>query len=213
MKDYQSKFIEFCIESKVIQFGEFKLKSGRISPYFFNSGLFNNGEMLQKLGEFYSLALIDSNLEYDVLFGPAYKGIPLVSTLAVNLMINHKINAKYCFNRKEVKDHGEGGFVVGSKLEGKVVVVDDVITAGTAIREVAKIIHENGAKLHAVLIALDRQEQAPNSKVLAIKELEMEFGIKVVSIIKFHHLVEYLQVNDINSELLQNVLKYQTLGL
>ena len=151
MKDYQKEFIEFALEKQVLKFGEFTLKSGRTSPYFFNAGLFNTGRDLARLGRFYAAALEDAGIEYDVLFGPAYKGIPIATTTAVALADHHDKDVPYCFNRKEKKAHGEGGTLVGSELKGKIMLVDDVITAGTAIRESMEIIADNGADLSGVL--------------------------------------------------------------
>ncbi|MCL4155356.1 UNVERIFIED_CONTAM: hypothetical protein GTU68_057224, partial [Idotea baltica] len=159
MKAYQREFIEFALEKEVLKFGEFTLKSGRISPYFFNAGLFNTGRDLARLGRFYAAALVESGIDYDVLFGPAYKGIPIATTTAVALADHHDTDKPYCFNRKEAKNHGEGGNLVGSALEGRIMLVDDVITAGTAIRESMEIIQANGADLAGVLVAIDRQEK------------------------------------------------------
>lgn len=181
MKAYQKEFIEFAIERGVLKFGEFTLKSGRTSPYFFNAGLFNKGSDLARLGRFYAEALVDSGIDFDVLFGPAYKGIPIATATAVALYDQHNQDTPYCFNRKEKKDHGEGGNLVGSALEGKVMLVDDVITAGTAIREAMDIVQANGAELSGVLIALDRQEKG-KGELSAIQEVERDFGAKVVSI-------------------------------
>ena len=176
-------------------FGSFKLKSGRVSPYFFNAGLFQTGESLANLGKYYASALQDSALSYDVLFGPAYKGIPLVASLVISLSLLHNKNVPYSFNRKEVKDHGEGGNIVAAPLKGKVVVIDDVISAGTAIRESVEIIKDNGATLCGVLIALDRQEKGSDetSRVSAIGQCEKEFGVPVIAIVKIEHVVEYLR--------------------
>jgi orotate phosphoribosyltransferase len=159
MKAYQREFIEFALNKQVLKFGEFTLKSGRISPYFFNAGLFNTGRDLALLGRFYAEALIDSGIDFDLVFGPAYKGIPIATTTVVALAEQHERDVPYCFNRKEAKDHGEGGTLVGSPLQGKVMLVDDVITAGTAIRESMEIINANNASLAGVLISLDRQER------------------------------------------------------
>jgi len=155
MKAFQQEFIEFAISRQVLKFGSFTLKSGRTSPYFFNAGLFNTGGDLAKLGRFYAAALQDSGIEFDVLFGPAYKGIPIATTTAVALAEHHQRDVPYCFNRKEAKTHGEGGSLVGSALKGNIMLVDDVITAGTAIRESMQIIQAQGATLAGVLIALD----------------------------------------------------------
>ncbi|MCE9680324.1 orotate phosphoribosyltransferase [Shewanella sp. AS1] len=191
MKAYQREFIEFALERQVLRFGEFTLKSGRTSPYFFNAGLFNTGRDLARLGRFYAAALVDSGIEYDLLFGPAYKGIPIATTTAVALCDHHDIDLPYCFNRKEKKDHGEGGSLVGSELKGRVMLVDDVITAGTAIRESMEIIQAHNAELAGVLIALDRQEKG-KGELSAIQEVERDFGCAIVSIIKLEDLISYL---------------------
>lgn len=191
MKAYQREFIEFALERQVLRFGEFTLKSGRTSPYFFNAGLFNTGRDLARLGRFYAAALVDSAIDYDLLFGPAYKGIPIATTTAVALCEHHDVDIPYCFNRKEKKDHGEGGTLVGSELTGKVMLVDDVITAGTAIRESMEIIEAHNAQLAGVLIALDRQEKG-KGELSAIQEVERDFGCQIVSIIKLADLINYL---------------------
>ncbi|MGB5397139.1 MAG: orotate phosphoribosyltransferase [Gammaproteobacteria bacterium] len=194
MQAYKQRFIELAIKHEVLRFGEFTLKSGRVSPYFFNAGLFNTGSALAQLGNSYAAALVDMKIDYDVLFGPAYKGIPLVSALAVALAEHHNIDRPYAFNRKEAKDHGEGGNIVGAKLAGNVLVVDDVITAGTAIREAVDIIESAGAKTSAVLIALDRQEKG-KAELSAIQEVQRDYGINVYSIITMSDLIEYLESN------------------
>ncbi len=191
MKAFQRDFIEFAIERGVLKFGEFTLKSGRISPYFFNAGLFNRGGDLAKLGRFYADALMDSSVKFDVLFGPAYKGIPIATTTAVALADHHSLDVPYCFNRKEAKTHGEGGNLVGSPLEGKVMLVDDVITAGTAIRESMTLIEQQQASLSGVLIALDRQERG-TGELSAIQEVERDFGTQVISIVSLADVVAYL---------------------
>ena len=191
MKAFQRDFIEFAIERGVLKFGEFTLKSGRISPYFFNAGLFNRGGDLAKLGRFYADALMDASVKFDVLFGPAYKGIPIATTTAVALADHHSLDVPYCFNRKEAKTHGEGGNLVGSPLEGKVMLVDDVITAGTAIRESMTLIEQQHASLSGVLIALDRQERG-NGELSAIQEVERDFGTQVISIVSLADVVAYL---------------------
>jgi orotate phosphoribosyltransferase len=208
MKDYQKEFIEFALEKQVLKFGEFTLKSGRTSPYFFNAGLFNTGRDLARLGRFYAAALADSGIEFDVLFGPAYKGIPIATTTAVALADHHDIDTPYCFNRKEKKDHGEGGSLVGSELNGKIMLVDDVITAGTAIRESMEIIQQNGADLSGVLIALDRQEKG-KGELSAIQEVERDFGTKVISIVILGDLVDYLKQNLDYAEFLPKVEEYR----
>ena len=192
MKAYQKEFIEFALEKQVLKFGEFTLKSGRTSPYFFNAGLFNTGRDLARLGRFYAAALEDAGIEYDLLFGPAYKGIPIATTTAVALSDHYDKDVPYCFNRKEKKQHGEGGSLVGSPLEGRIMLVDDVITAGTAIRESMEIIAAAGADLSGVLIALDRQEKG-KAELSAIQEVERDFDTQVVSIVKLADLIVYLE--------------------
>ena len=192
MRDYQKAFIEFALSREVLRFGEFTLKSGRVSPYFFNAGLFNTGSALARLGRYYAEAIIESGLEFDVLFGPAYKGIPLAAACSVALADHHQRDVPYSFNRKEAKVHGEGGNIVGSPLQGRVLIIDDVITAGTAIRESMQIIDAAGAIPAGVLIALDRQEKG-RGELSAIQEVEQEFGIPVLSIIKLENLITYLE--------------------
>lgn len=192
MKAFQIEFIEFALSRQVLKFGSFTLKSGRTSPYFFNAGLFNTGGDLARLGRFYAAAVQDSGINFDVLFGPAYKGIPIATTTAVALYDHHQRDVPYCFNRKEAKTHGEGGNLVGSPLNGRIMLVDDVITAGTAIRESMQIIQAQGAELAGVLIALDRQERG-QGELSAIQEVERDFGTKVVSIIGLNDLINYLQ--------------------
>ena len=208
MKDYQKEFIEFALEKQVLKFGEFTLKSGRTSPYFFNAGLFNTGRDLARLGRFYASALEDAAIEYDVLFGPAYKGIPIATTTAVALADHHDKDVPYCFNRKEKKAHGEGGTLVGSALTGKIMLVDDVITAGTAIRESMEIIADNGADLSGVLIALDRQEKG-KAELSAIQEVERDFNPKVISIVKLADLISYLESQGTMDEHLASVKAYR----
>ena len=209
MKAYQKEFIEFAIERGVLKFGEFTLKSGRTSPYFFNAGLFNKGSDLARLGRFYAEALVDSGIDFDVLFGPAYKGIPIATATAVALYDQHNQDTPYCFNRKEKKDHGEGGNLVGSALEGKVMLVDDVNTAGTAIREAMDIVQANGAELSGVLIALDRQEKG-KSELSAIQEVERDFGAKVVSIVSLNDVITFLKDDDTFKEYLPKVEAYRS---
>ncbi|MEL7306894.1 MULTISPECIES: orotate phosphoribosyltransferase [Pseudoalteromonas] len=208
MKDYQKEFIEFALEKQVLKFGEFTLKSGRTSPYFFNAGLFNTGRDLARLGRFYAAALEDAGIDYDVLFGPAYKGIPIATTTAVALADHHNKDVPYCFNRKEKKAHGEGGTLVGSELKGKIMLVDDVITAGTAIRESMEIIADNGADLSGVLIALDRQEKG-KAELSAIQEVERDFGTKVISIVKLADLISFLEAKGTMDEHLAAVKAYR----
>ncbi|MGM0907274.1 MAG: orotate phosphoribosyltransferase [Pseudomonadota bacterium] len=208
MKAYQKEFIEFAIERGVLKFGEFTLKSGRTSPYFFNAGLFNKGSDLARLGRFYAAALVDSGIDFDVLFGPAYKGIPIATATAVALYDHHQQDTPYCFNRKEKKDHGEGGNLVGSALEGKVMLVDDVITAGTAIREAMDIVEANGAELSGVLIALDRQEKG-KGELSAIQEVERDFNAQVVSIVSLNDVINFLKDDDTFKEYLPKVEAYR----
>ena len=208
MQDYQYEFIEFALDINVLRFGEFTLKSGRISPYFFNSGLFNTGGSLAKLGKYYAEAIIHSGIEYDMVYGPAYKGIPLVSTMSIALAENHHRDIPYAFNRKEAKDHGEGGIIVGSELKGKVLIVDDVISAGTSVRESVDIIKLQGAKTAGVLIALDRQEVGQKN-TSAIQEVEQMYGLRVASIIKLENLIEYLKTKSHMSGSLDAIQSYR----
>jgi orotate phosphoribosyltransferase len=195
IEEYQQRFIEFAIATGVLQFGEFELKSGRVSPYFFNSGLFDGGKALSLLGEFYSEALINTDIEFDMLFGPAYKGIPLVSTTSIALYARHGRDVPYAFNRKEIKGHGEGGQLVGAELKGKVVIVDDVITAGTAIREVMELLKDSPVEVTGVLVAIDRQERGKGN-LSAIQEVKKEYGISVASVVRLNDLVDYLETTD-----------------
>ena len=192
MENYKQQFIEFALARQVLKFGEFTLKSGRVSPYFFNAGLFNQGADLACLGEFYAAALQDAGLQYDMIFGPAYKGIPIATAVSIALFNRFDINKPVCFNRKETKDHGEGGNLIGSPLRGKVLLVDDVITAGTAIRESMQIIQANEAQLSAVLIALNRQERG-NGELSAIQEVERDYQCDVLSIIDFADLMAFIE--------------------
>ncbi|HJF74726.1 MAG TPA: orotate phosphoribosyltransferase [Gallibacterium anatis] len=208
MQQYQQQFIEFALSRNVLRFGEFTLKSGRISPYFFNAGLFNTGEDLDKLGEFYAQAIQAQQLEYDLIFGPAYKGIPIATAAATALYHQFAINKPVCFNRKEAKDHGEGGNLIGSPLQGKVLLIDDVITAGTAIRESMQLIEANQATLAGVMIALDRQEKG-KSDLSAIQEVERDYHCHVSSIITLEHLLTYLQQSEQYSEFLPKMLAYR----
>ena len=192
MKDYQREFIEFALEKQVLRFGEFTLKSGRKSPYFFNAGLFKTGGDLARLGRFYAAALVDAKVDFDLVFGPAYKGIPIATTTTVALFDQYNLDVPYCFNRKEAKTHGEGGSLVGADLKGKVMLVDDVITAGTAIRESMEIIKAHNAELSGVLIALDRQEKGQGA-LSAIQEVERDFGTQVISIVTLADVITYLK--------------------
>jgi len=195
MEQYQNDFVDFMLEIGALKFGEFTLKSGRVSPYFFNVGQFNQGNHLSQLGQFYAQAIEASGIKFDVLFGPAYKGIPLVAATAIALNDSFNRSVPYSFNRKEAKDHGEGGSIVGHPLEGDILIIDDVITAGTAIKEAKDIINVNGAKTKGVVVALDRQEKG-NGELSAIQEVEQNFGIAVVSIINLSHIVDYLKANN-----------------
>lgn len=208
MKPYQRQFIEFALNKQVLKFGEFHLKSGRISPYFFNAGLFNTGRDLALLGRFYAAALVDSNIEFDLLFGPAYKGIPIATTTAVALSEHHDRDVPYCFNRKEAKDHGEGGYLVGSPLTGRVMLVDDVITAGTAIRESMEVIRQHDATLSGVLISLDRQERG-RGELSAIQEVKRDYQCEVITIITLDDLVEFLAEKPEMAEHLVAIKAYQ----
>ena len=195
MHNYQSNFLDFVIDQNILKFGEFQLKSGRVSPYFFNAGLFNTGKKLNFLAESYASAIVESNLSFDVLFGPAYKGIPLVSATAIALSREHDLEKPYVFNRKEEKQHGEKGLLVGSDLEGKVLIIDDVITAGTAIREVFEIIRNTNARVSGVAVALDRQERGL-SDLSAIQEIEDMLDISVISIISLEDIILYLESSE-----------------
>ena len=208
MQVYQREFIQFALERGVLRFGEFTLKSGRVSPYFFNAGLFDSGLALAKLGRFYAQALMDSGLSYDVIFGPAYKGIPLAATTAVALAEHHQRDIPWCFNRKEAKAHGEGGTLVGAPLAGNVVIVDDVITAGTAIREVMQIIKAQGAQAAGVLIALDRQERG-TGELSAIQEVERDFNMPVISIVSLTQVLQFLAESPELKQYLPAVERYR----
>jgi orotate phosphoribosyltransferase len=208
MQDYQREFIEFALAQDVLRFGEFELKSGRISPYFFNAGLFNSGAALAQLGRFYAAAIEQSGVEYDVMLGPAYKGIPLAATTAVALADHHGRDVPYAFNRKEAKTHGEGGNLVGAALQGKVLIIDDVITAGTAVREVMTLIEQHQAKPAAVVIALNRQEKGKGD-LSAIQEVERDYGIPVISIISLENLLEYLREKQHDEALLERITAYR----
>ncbi len=191
MQDYQKEFLEFSLDVGVLRFGEFTLKSGRISPYFFNAGLFNTGAALARLGKYYAQAIVDSGIEFDVLYGPAYKGIPLAAVTAAALYDQHGKDIAYAFNRKEAKDHGEGGVIVGHALEGRILIIDDVISAGTSVRESMHIIQQQGAHPAGVIIALDRQEKG-QGELSAIQEVERDYNIPVASIVQLDDLVTFL---------------------
>jgi orotate phosphoribosyltransferase len=208
MTPYQQEFLEFAIARGVLRFGEFTLKSGRISPYFFNAGLFNTGEALGLLGRAYAQSIVDAGFEFDMLFGPAYKGIPLVAATAIGLAEAHGRDVPWCFNRKEAKDHGEGGNLVGAPLEGRVLVVDDVITAGTAIRESVEIIRGAGAELAGVVISLNREERGTGARS-AIQEVEDTLGVPVASIARLGDLIELLAGDPAQSATLAQVRAYR----
>ena len=192
MEQYKRDFIEFALSRNILKFGEFTLKSGRKSPYFFNAGLFNTGADLARLGEFYAAAIQASAVDFDVVFGPAYKGIPIGTSVSVALFNRYGIDKPVCFNRKEVKDHGEGGNLIGSPLQGKILLVDDVITAGTAIRESMELISANKAELAAVLIALNRKERG-KGELSAIQEVECDYQCQVLSIIDLDDLMQFIE--------------------
>ncbi|MCK5432247.1 MAG: orotate phosphoribosyltransferase [Gammaproteobacteria bacterium] len=208
MQKYQLEFIEFAIQYKVLCFGDYTLKSGRLSPYFFNSGLFNDGHSLARLGRFYASAIQTANIEYDMLFGPAYKGIPLASTVAISLADDHNVNVPYCFNRKEVKDHGEGGTTFGAPLEGKTLIIDDVISAGTSVNLSVEIIKQAGATTAGVAIALDRQERG-EGELSAVQEVEQRHQIEVISIVTLENMIEYLEKIPAMAENLDKIRRYR----
>lgn len=212
MRPYQIEFIELALEIEVLKFGQFKLKSERISPYFFNSGLFNTGYAAAKLARCYSAAvddlLLNSEMRIDMLFGPAYKGIPLVALTAAALAERHGVDLPFCFNRKEAKKHGEGGAIVGAPVKGRVLIVDDVITAGTAIRESIGLIKAEGGEPAGILIALDRQERGEN-ELSAVDEIQQQFGIPVASIIRLEDLIEHLETSTEHGDFLPMVTEYR----
>jgi orotate phosphoribosyltransferase len=191
MRQFQTDFLNFVVDHDILKFGEFTLKSGRVSPYFFNAGLFNTGEKIAFLAKSYAVAIASSGLDFDVLFGPAYKGIPLAASTSMALATEQGINKPFCFNRKEAKDHGEGGTIVGAALTGKTLVIDDVITAGTAIREAVEILTHNGAVLCGIAVAMDRQEKGTGSKS-AIQEIEDNYQVPVISIINLENIIDFL---------------------
>ena len=209
MENYRQEFIKFSLAKGVLKFGEFKLKSGRISPYFFNVGLFNSGESINQLGQFYAKALIESQLNYDMLFGPAYKGISIVTSLASALAQDHKIDKPFAFNRKEIKDHGEQGLIVGAEIKGRVIIVDDVITAGTAVNECARLINQLGGALVGVLISLDRQERG-HTDLSATAEGASKLNVPVVAIANLNDLINHLEsdASETNNHL-QDIKKYR----
>lgn len=208
LQDNRKRFIQLAIANDVLRFGEFTLKSGRTSPYFFNAGLFNSGAALAELGVCYAQVIVEQALEFDVLFGPAYKGIPLVAAIAVALSTEHGIDKPYAFNRKETKAHGEGGSIVGAEIHGNVLIVDDVITAGTAIREAVDIISAEGGRTSSILIALDRQERG-RGELSAIQEVQQDFDVSVHSIITMADLIAYIETDDNYSQYLDAMRAYR----
>ena len=207
MQDYQSDFIQLAIDAEALSFGQFTLKSGRTSPYFFNAGKFQTGAAVSKLGKFYAQALMASGIKFDMLFGPAYKGIPLAALTVAALAEEHGQDVPFCYNRKEAKTHGEGGNLVGAPLQGRVVIIDDVITAGTAVREVLSIIQAHGAEAAAIVVGLDRQERG-RGDLSAIAELEQETGTPVISIANLAHIMQFLGAKG-DETTLENVRSYR----
>ena len=208
MKSYQTDFIQLCVDNNILSFGQFTLKSGRMSPYFFNAGLFNDGNLLNQLGSFYAQTLVEAGIEFDVIFGPAYKGIPLACITASMLALNHQVVKPYAFNRKEIKDHGEGGSLVGAEIyEKKVLIIDDVITAGTAIHESMTLLKQQQASLAAVLIALDRQEKN-STGVATIKAIESAYSAPVISIINLDDILQYAKEH-LNPSQLEHIQNYR----
>ncbi|HIP53037.1 MAG TPA: orotate phosphoribosyltransferase [Chromatiales bacterium] len=208
MRDYQREFLDFALEVGVLRFGEFTLKSGRVSPYFFNAGLFNTGAALARLGRYYAQTIVDSGIGFDLLYGPAYKGIPLAAVTCAALADHHGLDVPYAFNRKETKDHGEGGDIVGHPLEGRILIIDDVISAGTSVRESVEIIRAHGADPGGVVIALDRQERGQGEKS-AIQEVEEDYGIPVAAIVRLEDLIDYLEEKPEAKDDLQRILAYR----
>ena len=208
MRGYKREFIELALELGVLRFGEFTLKSGRVSPYFFNAGLFNTGYAAAKLGRYYASAIAESKLEFDMLFGPAYKGIPLAALAAAALAEHHDIDVPYCYNRKEAKDHGEGGTIVGGPLEGRILIIDDVITAGTAVREAYQLIAATSAEIAGLVISLDRQERGQGA-LSAVQELKQSLDIPVISIVQLDDLINILEESSEYERYLEPVLAYR----
>jgi len=209
MRDYQREYIQFSIDAEVLRFGEFTLKSGRLSPYFFNAGLFNTGMRLARLGQFYADAIVSSGVQFDVLFGPAYKGIPLVSAVSIALHEKHGIDKPWVFNRKEAKAHGEGGSLVGAQLTGRVLIIDDVITAGTAIRESIELINASSASLAAVCVSIDRQEKGGGERS-AIQEIEQDHDVTVITIARLSTIVEFLSEQPGYADTVAAIEQYRT---
>jgi len=208
MRAYKKEFIDLALELGVLRFGEFTLKSGRVSPYFFNAGLFNTGYAAARIGRFYAAAIAEANISFDMIFGPAYKGIPLAALTAASLAEHYDIDVPYCYNRKEEKAHGEGGSVVGAPLQGQVLIVDDVITAGTAVRDAYRVITSSGAAIAGLAISLDRQERGQGS-LSAVQELKSSLGIPVISIVQLDDLIDILEESEDYTEHLDPVLAYR----
>jgi orotate phosphoribosyltransferase len=208
MRAYKKEFIDLALELGVLRFGEFTLKSGRVSPYFFNAGLFNTGYAAARIGRFYAAAIAESEVEFDAIFGPAYKGIPLAALTAASLAEHHGIDVPFCFNRKEEKAHGEGGSIVGAPLDGRVLIIDDVITAGTAVREAYRLIAASGADIAGLAISLDRQERGQGT-LSAVQEVRSSMGIPVISIIRLDDLIDILEESADYAEYLEPVLAYR----
>ena len=209
MKAYKTEFLALALELGVLRFGEFTLKSGRVSPYFFNAGLFNSGYAVAKLGRCYASAISSLDIKFDMLFGPAYKGIPLVVLSAAALADHHDEDYPFAFNRKEAKDHGEGGAIIGAPLAGRVLILDDVITAGTAIREVLELVSKAGATPAGVLVALDREEVGPKARISAVQQLETELGVPIRSIVTLTDLIDHLEEDKDFAEHLPTVQAYR----
>ncbi|MCB1876352.1 MAG: orotate phosphoribosyltransferase [Chromatiales bacterium] len=208
MQNYQRDFLDFCLAAGVLRFGSFTLKSGRQSPYFFNAGLFNRGAQLAWLGRYYAQALVSSGIEFDLLYGPAYKGIPLAAATSIALADHHGRDLPYAFNRKEAKDHGEGGNIVGAPLQGRIMIIDDVISAGTSVRESVDIIRTAGATPAGVVIALDRQERGKDQRS-AIAEVEADYGLAVTAIVRLEDVVAYLGERGDQAEYLAAIQAYR----
>ena len=208
MEEYKRNFLELAIKQDVLTFGEFILKSGRKSPYFFNAGFFNTGQALADLGQYYANAIIESGIEFDMIFGPAYKGISLAALSSAALAEHHQINKPFSYNRKEKKNHGEGGVIVGAPLNGNVLIIDDVITAGTAVKEAFNLIENSNAKVAGLIVSMDRQEKGVNGKS-AIQELKDNFNIPVASIAKLDDLIELLKISDDVQVHLKSIIKYR----
>jgi orotate phosphoribosyltransferase len=210
MQPYQLEFVEFLIKQKALLFGSYTLKSGRISPYFFNAGQFTSAKAIATLGKYYAKAIVASKIEYDILFGPAYKGIPIVTSVAIALYQQHGIDKPFCFNRKEKKTHGEGGFIVGSPLKGRVLVIDDVISSGTTFKESAQMIASHPAEMVGVVTSMDREEQGETATISAIDEIRTRYKIETINIVQLSHVIEYMKLQGhLYEEELESILSYQ----